>query len=109
MDVRFREDHKAVLDALLLDMPGVKDGKSFGHPAYKIGRKVFCFVGGEGIGIKLPADRVTALINQDEAFSVFEPVEGTVWKEWVSIDRVNSDDYRNDIALLEESLQFVAE
>lgn len=105
----YREDHKAVLDALLLEMPGVKAGQAFGYPAYKINKKVFCFVGGEGIACKLPAVRVTALITQGAPYTPFEPVEGTVWREWVSIDREQSEDYRDDMALLEESVVFVTQ
>lgn len=108
MPENYRDDHKAVLDALLLDMPGVTGGKAFGYPAYKIGGKVFCFVGGDGISIKLPKGHVDALISEGGAFGPFEPVEGTVWKSWVSIDRDTSEDYRGDIDLLEESVSFVA-
>ncbi len=109
MDTSFREDVKSTLDALLLGNPAVKDGKAFGFPAYKVGRKVFAFVGGRGVGIKLGAARVNALIDSgNAAYRVFEPQEGTVWKDWLSIDYQNADDYENDEALLLESLAFVA-
>ena len=104
----YRDDHKTVMDGLLLGMPGVKGGRAFGYPAYKIGGKVFCFVGGEGISVKLPLERVGELIASGPPFSPFEPVEGTVWKSWVSIDRADSDAYRADMAILEEAVGFVA-
>jgi len=107
MPEHYRDDHKAVLDALLLDMPGVKGGKSFGYPAYKVGGKVFCFVGGDGIGVKLPEAQVNDLIAQGAPFHPFEPVEGTVWKSWVSIDRDASEDYQQDLPLLEAAVTFV--
>lgn len=106
----YREDHKAVIDELVTGMPGVKLGKMFGYPAYKTGRKVFCFVGGEGVSLKLPPERVRELVDSGEAaFKVFEPTEGRVWASWLSIDRADSEAYRNDLALLQEAEQFVRE
>jgi hypothetical protein len=99
---------KAVIDELLLAIPGVEGGKAFGYPAYKINGKVFLFVGGPGIAIKLPVDRVAALIDSGPEFHAFEPVEGTVWREWVSIDLDAADAYRQHEGLFLESLDFVA-
>lgn len=106
MNRRFNPDIKAALDVLLLDIPGVSEGKSFGYPAYKVNGKVFAWVGGDGIGLKLPRPRVEALIAADDAISPFEPVEGTVWKAWVSIDRA-PDAYAGDMPLFEEAIAFV--
>jgi len=108
MSITFREDHKLVIENLVSDIPGVKVGKAFGYPAFKVNGKMFAFVGGDGIGIKLPAERVQALIDSNAAFTPFEPVEGTIWREWVSITRNISEDYRQDADLLEEALLFVA-
>lgn len=107
MDTSYREDIKAVLDDILDSRPDVKVGKAFGFPAYKIGRRVFCFVGGAGIAIKLPEDRVSHLVTTHDEMRVFEPVEGTFWREWVSIDRKRADDYAGDMDLFDESMQFV--
>lgn len=104
----YREEVKTVLDALVLEMPGVVGGKAFGYPAYKVNRKMFAFVGGDGIAIKLSLERVGELVKSDDAaFKPFQPVEGTVWKQWLSIDRADPDEYRQDVALLEEAVQFV--
>lgn len=102
-------EHKAMLDSLLLGMPGVKAGKSWGYPSYKINGRIFAFVGGPGIAIKLPEARVKALVGSEPAFKSFQPAEGTVWREWLSIDRDQSEDYAQDIDLLEESALYVAE
>lgn len=109
MASNFREDHKAALDALLLAIPGVSAGKAFGYPAYKVSGKMFAFVGGEGMSLKLPESRVNELIAAHDAMHPFEPSEGRIWKQWVSIDHANSEDYRQHVALYEESVQFVAE
>lgn len=108
MPDNYRDDVKEVLDKLLIDMPGVSVGKAFGYPAYKVNRKVFCFVGGAGIAVKLPVERVSELIEAEDTMSAFEPRTGSVWKEWVSIDRTDAEDYRADVALFEEAIGFVA-
>jgi hypothetical protein len=104
----FRADHKAKLDELVLPMPGVKGSKAFGYPAYKVNGKIFAFVGGNGATIKLPAARVQELIGTHPAYKVFEVTTGVFWKEWLAIDHSNSNDFDDDVQLLEESLVYVA-
>jgi hypothetical protein len=108
MDTSYRDDVKNALDRLLLDMPGVKPGKTFGFHCYKVDKKVFASVGGKGIGLKLPETRVKEIIASHPAAKAFQPVEGLVWNGWVTIIHENADDYRNDIALFEEAIEFVA-
>ena len=107
MASNYREDIKTTLDKLLLDIPGVQAGKAFGYPSYSIKGKVFAFVGGDGIAVKLPAARVQAIIAAHDDASPFEPAAGRVWKEWVSIDHADAAAYMDDVALLEESVAFV--
>jgi hypothetical protein len=102
-------DHKAMLDDLLLGIPGVTGGQAFGYPAYKVRGKVFAFVGGAGIALKLPKARVDELVALGGPFRPFYPAEGYLWKSWVSIDREHSDKYRGDIALMEEAAQYVGD
>ncbi|NDJ76059.1 MAG: hypothetical protein GYB65_07350 [Chloroflexi bacterium] len=100
--------HKATLDRLLLQLPGVQGGQAFGYPAYKIDRKIFLFVDGTGIAIKLPAARVQDLIASDDpAMGPLEVETGVVWREWVSIDRADPEDYAQDMPLVAESIEFV--
>ena len=108
-DSRYIESHKRVLDDILLKIPFVKSGQAFGYPAYKNIRKTFCFVGGYGIGIKLPKARVTELIDRFDAFHPFYPAEGILWTGWVSIVYNNSEEYRQHLDLYEESVAFVGE
>ncbi|MGB1288249.1 MAG: hypothetical protein ACPG7F_17055 [Aggregatilineales bacterium] len=107
METDYREEVLASLQALLNGVPDVKQGKAFGKPAFKNGRKVFCFVGGEGIAIKLPEAKVAELVAANDEMKIFEPMEGTQWKGWVEIDRSNADDYSNDMSLLQESIKYV--
>ena len=105
----FIESHKQVMDELVLGIPFTKVGTAFGYPAYKNGNKVFCFVGGDGISIKLPKAKIVDLIKERDAFHPFYPAEGILWKGWVSIIYENSDDYRQHLDLYEESIAFVGE
>jgi hypothetical protein len=104
----YREDVRAALDDLVLDIPGVKGGKAFSYPAYKVNGKVFAFVGGGGIALKLPIERVRRLIGSEPAYRPFEVTDGIIWKSWLSIDRADVEDYRAELPLIEEAIAFVA-
>lgn len=106
-DERYIAGHKNVMDRVLLAVPGVKGGQAFGYPAYKANGKVFAFVGGAGVALKLPAPRVQELIAAHPQMKPFQPTEGVVWREWVSIDYVDSAAYEQHEALYTESIQFV--
>lgn len=101
--------YHAAAEAILTTLPGVKAGKAFGYPAYKVNGKVFAFFGSNGLSLKLPESQVAELIASDPIFQPFSPAEGIVWKAWISM-RVNDPaDYADHEELLLESLTFVAE
>lgn len=106
-ELNHRPEVKAFLDDLLIGMPGVKAGKSWGYPSYKANGKIFAFVGGKGIALKLPLERVQELVAQGGAIRAFEVADGIIWKSWISIDRANPGDYEQDMPLFEESITFV--
>ena len=106
-DHDYNPPHKPALDSLLIGMPGVKLGKAFGHSAYKVNGKVFAFVLNTGVAIKLPAERVQELLPAHPEMNIFQVAEGIVWKEWLTIEHPDADDYVQDIGLFEESVQFV--
>lgn len=101
----FRPEFKDVMDDLLLPIPGIKSGKGFGHIAYKVNGKIFCFVGDKHIIIKLPAKRVQSVIAEVPAAAPFEA--NGVWKEWVALTHEDPDDYRQHEDLYHESLEYV--
>jgi hypothetical protein len=103
----YNEAHKTVLDSLLLGMPGVKASKAFGYPAYKVNGKIFAFVTPH-VALKLPAARIQELVATSPVMKPFEVADGVIWREWVSIERDDSEAYAQDITLFEESAQFVA-
>lgn len=106
---RYRPEHKDMIDSILLQMPGAKGGKAFGYPAYKVNGKVFAFVGGAGMAIKLPEARVNELLGTRPELSPFEVADGVIWKSWLSIEVEKPEDYAEFEPLFLESHQFVAE
>jgi hypothetical protein len=104
----YNQQIKDVIDSLVTGMPGVKISRAFGYPAYKVNGRIFAFVG-DGLAIKLPEWRVKSLVGSQPEIRQFEVADGIVWKAWLSIDRDTPDDYAQDMELIEESLQYVAE
>lgn len=102
----YNTTNKAKMDEMLLVMPGVKAGKAFGAPAYKINGRVFAFVVRNEVAIKLPERRVQDLIDGN-VMHPFEVAEGYVWREWVAIRHETAEDYEQDIDLFEESVEFL--
>jgi TfoX/Sxy family transcriptional regulator of competence genes len=89
-------EHKKVLDAMLLHLPGVTAGKMFGYPAYYFHRKLFACVYGDGVGVKVPEDVATRLLSEEEVVP-FQPMGRPKMREWVRINRTTSEDYRLDL------------
>ncbi len=103
---KYKAEHKSVLDDLLLSLPGVSAAIVFGLPCYKVSTGVFATLYDEGVGIKLPAVRVSKLLEKP-SFVPFQPFGRNRGKEFVQINHDNPEDYRHDMALFEESMQFV--
>ena len=103
---RFNLKHKEILDTFLLEMPFVKPGKMYGHPAYYVGGKLFASLYMEGVCIKVPESLKKELLKKD-GIVPFEPM-GRKMREWVQINRTNSEDYLKDKEIFEKSLEFVA-
>lgn len=103
---QFNIKHKEVLDKFLLDIPFVKEGKMYGHPAYYIGGKLFASLYREGVCVKVPEKRVKELL-EIEGITPFVPM-GRKMKEWVLIVRENSQEYTKYKDIFEESAKYVS-
>ena len=103
---QFNLNHKEVLDTFLLDMPFVKPGKMYGHPAYYVGGKLFASLFMEGVCVKVPEKLKNELLNGKEIVP-FEPM-GRKMREWILINREKSEDYLKDKEIFEKSLEYVA-
>ncbi len=82
-----------------LGEPGVSEGQMFGMPVLKVGGKVFAGLWEGQLVVKLPAERVQALIAAG-AGSAFAPMAGRTMKEWVLVG--------DDAELAAEALAFVS-
>jgi hypothetical protein len=98
--------HKDVLDSFLLDIPIVKPGKMYGHPAYYVGGKLFASLFMEGVCVKVPEKLVKELLKKD-GIEHFEPM-GRKMREWILINRDKSEDYVKDQDIFEKSIEYVA-
>ena len=106
--VNYRVDLLAALRQLVIQVPGVREGKMFGYPAFFVGRRMFACVYGDGVGLKLPAHRANELIEADSA-APFQPYGKSKMREWVQITRARSEDYSADRDILIEAISFVAD
>jgi len=104
---KFNPENKKVLDSFLLEIPGIKPGKMFGYPAYYINKKLFACIYEEGVGIKIPEDRVNELIGR-EGIIHFQPMGRRKMREWIQINRKNSEDYLIDKEIFETSIRYVS-
>jgi hypothetical protein len=105
----YRTDLKTIIDDLM-DRPGIKAGKSWGYPSYKAPNgKIFAFVGGRGLMLKLPVKRVQALIAERDDFEQFSTHDDGrgVWKEWVTINHPDADSYPQYQEFIDESMEYV--
>ncbi len=103
----YHPGHKAVLDDLLLGHPLVQPGKMFGFPAYYAGRKLcICFYE-QGVGVKLPEQSAARLLAADPNAIPFQPLGKPKMREWVQINLVRSEDYRQYESVFDESIRHV--
>lgn len=105
----FNPAHKAVLDDLLGGDPRVRPGKMFGFPAYYVGRKLCISLYAGGVGIKLPAAEVAALLRDDPHAAPFQPLGKPKMREWVQIDLADAQEYRTYLPVFEASIRFIAD
>ena len=82
-----------------LGEPGVSEGQMFGMPVLKVGGKVFAGLWEAQLVVKLPAERVQALIASGRG-SAFAPMAGRTMKEWLLVGA--------DEELAAEALAFVS-
>lgn len=98
-DARF----ESLSEALLCDR-SVTPAKMFGSQGFKVRGKVFTMLVKNRLVVKLPRERVEALVASGRA-TLFDPSHGRLMKEWVA---VAPDTARAWTALAEEAKDFVA-
>ena len=100
-------NRKALIDALLLKLPGVSARKIKGLDAYFVSDKMFACISSGGIGLRLPAAVATELHFSRDNVVPFQPGGIASTREWIQIDRADAADYAQDLELFRASLEFV--
>ena len=98
---------KALIDALLLKLPGVSARKISGLDAYFVSDKMFACISGGGVGLRLPVASATELQFSRGDVVPFQPGGMASSREWVQIDRAEAAEYEKDLELFQASLEFV--
>lgn len=100
-----RADVAEFLATRLCADPAVRQGTMFGHPAFYVGRRMVACVYGAGVGLRLPRERVQALLGT-RGIVPFEPYGRVGMREWIEIRRARAIDYRDDLDLFRESITY---
>ena len=98
---------KALIDAVLLKLPGVSAKKIGGMDAYVVGDRMFACISGKGVGLRLPVAVATELQFSREGVGPFQPGGMASTREWIQIDRGEAADYEKDLELFQASIDFV--
>ncbi|MDZ7583325.1 MAG: hypothetical protein U0938_00695 [Thiobacillus sp.] len=98
---------KALIDTLLLKLPGVSARKLSGLDAYFVSDKMFACISGRGVGLRLPSATATELQFSRGDVVPFQPGGMASTREWVQIDRADAAEYEKDLDLFRASLEFV--
>ena len=96
------ERFQAVVEALRV-RTDVTVGRMFGSPGLKVGGKVFSMLVKGKLVVKLPRQRVEALIASGSG-AYFDPGHGRTSKEWVAIQ---PNDEPHWLEVSEEAMNFV--
>jgi hypothetical protein len=102
-----KNGRKALIDALLLQLPGVSARKISDLDAYFVSDKMFACISGDGVGLRLPVATATELQFSRSDVVAFQPRGMTSTREWIQIDRADAADYEKDLELFRASLEFV--
>jgi hypothetical protein len=101
----YRDDILEVLDDRFVEYPLVMRGLIFGHPAYKIDNKVFAFVAGDGLSVKLSKTDYEKCLELDFT-ETFAP-GGTPMGTWVIITYADAPEYLDNWHWIEKAMAFI--
>ena len=94
---------EAIVEAVAGD-PRVTKAKMFDAQVLKVGGKVFAMIVKGKLVVKLPRNRVEALIASGEG-ERFDPGHGRLMKEWLAVEPRDEGKW---LSLAEEARDFVA-
>lgn len=97
------EQYAALVDAFLGE-PGVtQSGRGFGSSALKINGKIFAMLTKGCLVVKLPRERVDALVAAGEG-ERFDPGHGRLMKEWLRLESMQPGIWRR---MTREAMEYV--
>ena len=103
-DLQFARLAETLSKDARVDPPEMARGKGFGSKGLKVARKMFAFSSKGRLVVKLPAERVDALVSSGDG-KRFDPGHGRLMKEWITFDlRARSQWPR----IAHEALEFAA-
>jgi hypothetical protein len=95
-----------LLTSMLEPLPGVQVGTHLHHANFLVGQKVFAFIQGNSVAIKLPRETIQKLVETQQATPLV--MGKRTMREWVVIAHDEPAAFRHDEALFKEALAFVA-
>jgi len=102
-----KPDRKALVDALLLKLPGVKTKKINALDAYFVGDRMFACINGNGVGLRLPVATARDLQFSRENVGPFNPAGLPSSKEWVQVERADAAEFEKDMEIFQAAYDFV--
>ena len=96
------ERYAGLADELLDDQPPTPPGKGFGAAALKVNNKIFAMLVKGQLVVKLPRQRVDALIAAGTG-TRFDPGHGRLMKEWLALNPSADQEW---LPLAREALEF---
>lgn len=90
---------------VLEELPGAEFRKKFNGVSFFVGPKVFAFLSRDGVVLKLPAERVDAVMRERESRRL--AMGKRVMREWVVVV-LPPGGLRQEVELLREAMEFVA-
>jgi len=100
--------YAAVVDALLGPAGvtlGLAGKKGFGSSALQVGGKIFAMLATNTLVVKLPRQRVDALVASGDGTRFDPRRDGRLMKEWLAVEPTSDQEW---LPLAREAMEFVA-
>ena len=107
MKTKPEPSRKALLDAVLLKLPGVTGKKISALDAYFVNDRMFACISGSGVGLRVPVATANELQFSRQDVVPFQPGGMASSREWIQINRDDASEYGKDLELFQASLDFV--
>ena len=107
MKTKPEPSRKALLDAILLKLPGVTGKKINALDAYFVNDRMFACISGSGVGLRVPVATANELQFSRQDVVPFQPGGMASSREWIQINRDDASEYGKDLELFQASLEFV--